>query len=308
MSGKIIITGASGFIGSALSVAAIENNYEVFALTRNPKKKSDVIDERVRMVGWDARTANGWLQQAEEADAIVNLAGENIGSGLWTNSKKRTILESRLHAGAAVNEAIRRARKKPRVLVQASAIGFYGSRGDEILDEFSTAGDGFLAEVVRKWEESTAEVTPQGVRRVIMRNAIVLGKEGGMLSRLTLPFRLFLGGHPGTGKQWFSWIHIQDLVRAILFSIEIKNFSGIFNAAAPEPLPMKEFFKLLAKQLNRPSWLHIPSPLLKALMGDMAEDTLLTSQRVMPHRLLEAGFKFSYPSAESALRHIFGEK
>ncbi|MGQ9632300.1 MAG: TIGR01777 family oxidoreductase [bacterium] len=299
-----VIAGATGFIGRGLCRRLLEEGYGVIALSRDPDRGRKLLGNRVSVVGWDGRSAEGWASYADGARAIINLAGESIASGRWTQTKKRAILESRLDAGRAVVEAIKRSQKKPKVVIQASAIGYYGPRSDEMLDESSPPGMGFLAEVAQQWELSTKEAESWGVRHVIIRTGIVLGREGGVLPRLLLPFRLFVGGPLGSGRQWFSWIHLDDEVRAIRFLMEKEDLHGAFNLTAPEQLTMEDFCRVLGRAMNRPSWLSAPGFAMHLLLGEMAEEILLSGQRVVPKRLTEAGYKFLYPEVESALREI----
>jgi uncharacterized protein (TIGR01777 family) len=303
---RVIITGATGFIGSALTENLVHGGYEIVIMSRNPKIKSE--SNKVTYIKWDAKNLNGWTNYIDGAYAVVNLAGENISAGRWTHRRKQTILQSRLHAGTAMVEAVKRANKKPEVVIQASAIGYYGSRGDEVLDESSSPGRGYLPEVAQKWEISTKEVESLGVRHVIVRTGIVLGKDGGALPRLIQPFRFFVGGPLGSGKQWFSWIHLEDETRAIRFLVENENLSGAFNLTAPSPLVTKDFCKILSRVMHRPSWLKVPGFMLHLIMGEMAEALLLTGQRVLPKRLLEAGYRFSYPEVEPALTQILSSR
>jgi uncharacterized protein (TIGR01777 family) len=301
---RVIITGASGFIGKALCRRLAEQGYEIIALSRNLEKGKKVLGKDVQVVEWNGKNSQGWLSYVEGAQALLNLAGESLASGRWTEEKKQSILQSRLDAGKAVVEAARLAKKKPKVVVQASAIGYYGLRRDEVCDESSSHGEGFLSEVSRKWELSTQEVEAQIIRRVTIRTGIVLGREGGAFVRLEKPFRLFVGGPLGSGKQWFSWIHLDDEVNAIIFLMEREDLSGVFNLTAPRPVLQKDFSRTLGKVMKRPSWLPVPSFLLHLLFGTMAKETLLSGQRVVPSRLLDSGFRFLYPELESALKEI----
>lgn len=304
---RIIVTGATGFIGKALCFRLLEEKYDVVALSRNREKGEKIFGTEATVVEWDGKSSEAWQDYANGAYAVVNLAGENIGSGRWTPKRRHSILQSRLDAGRAVVEAVKYVEKKPRVIIQASAIGYYGSRGDEIIDESSSPGEGFLADVAKKWELSTQKVETQKVRRVIIRSSVVLGKEGGVFLRLVKPFRLFVGGQLGSGKQWFSWIHLEDEVQAILFLIEREDLSGIFNLTAPHQLIQKDFSHILGKIMKRPSWFPVPGFVLRLIFGEMAKDTLLSGQRVVPRRLLEAGYRFIYPQAELALNEILGK-
>ncbi len=301
---KAIITGATGFIGRVLCKNFVEAGYDVVALTRNRSKGRELLGNQVTVVEWDGKSAEGWERDADGADAIVNLAGESISSGRWTGAKKEKILQSRLDAGGAVVDTIRRAEKKPSVVIQSSGIGYYGSRSDEIIDESSSPGTGFLSEVARKWEDSTKDVESFGTRQVIIRTGVVLGTDGGALPRLLTPFRLFVGGPPGGGKQWFPWIHVYDEVSAIRFLIEREDLAGPFNLTAPEPLTMKDFCRVLGKVMKRPSWFAVPGFLLRLMFGEMAKEALLSGQRALPRELVEAGYSFQYPDAESALQQI----
>jgi hypothetical protein len=300
MGGRIIIAGASGFIGTALARELVDDGHEVVALTRNAGAGRDRFPEGVRPIGWDGRTAAGWAGYADGALAIVNLSGDNLARGRWTRAKKERILESRTSAGAALVEAVRQASAKPRVFVQASAVGFYGNSGDAEVDEDSPGGTGFLAGVVQKWEASTREVEDIGVRRVVIRSGLVLGREGGVWPSLVRPFYFIAGGPLGNGRQWFSWITLEDEVRAVRFLIEHGELAGTFNLAAPQPLREGELCRLIGKGLRRPCWVHVPAFLLKLLFGEKAGETLLVSQRVLPRRLAAAGFEFRHPDAATA--------
>jgi uncharacterized protein (TIGR01777 family) len=298
---RVLITGATGFIGRALAGELISAGYEVIALTRNPGKSGALLGAGVRSLPWDGRTAEGWGSQADGAWAIINLAGDNLAEGRWTKAKKARILKSRLDAGAAVVQAVRAARLKPKVLLQASAVGFYGSRGDDEFDENSHPGDGFLAGVVRAWEDSTSDVEALGVRRIVIRSGLVLGRGGGVFPRLMMPFRLFAGGPLGSGRQWFSWIQLSDEVRAIRFLVEREDLAGIFNLTAPCPLKEKDLCRTIGEVRRRPCWLPVPPFLLKFLFGEKATETLLAGQRVLPRRLMSAAFTFGFPDARAAL-------
>ena len=302
--GKILISGGSGFIGRALTASLLESGYEVAVLTRNPAKARALFGKRVIAANWDGRTSKGWLELASGARAIVNLAGENIGGGRWTGKRKRAILGSRVDAGRAVVDALRGAQRRPDVLIQASAVGFYGPKADEVVDESAKQGGGYLAGVVRDWEESTADVERLGVRRVVIRSGLVLDDGGGVLPRFLRQFRLFGGGPLGSGKQWLSWIHLRDEVAAIRFLLEREELVGVFNLTAPHPVTMKEFAHVLGKALHRPSLFRVPSLPLRLLFGEMAEETILSGQRVLSRGLLKAGFDFRFPELKRALEAI----
>jgi len=302
---RVIITGGSGFIGRALTRELLDAQYDVVWLGRHPETTRDV-PAGVRVEKWDGRSAQGWSALAEGAFAIVNLAGESIGIPPlpWTNERKRRIRDSRVNAGKAVVEAVRLAREKPRVIVQASAVGFYGARGDEVITEKNSAGHDFLADVAVAWEASSAEVETLGVRRVVTRFGLPLDKSGGVFPFLVMPFRFFVGGRIGSGRQVIAWIHLHDAVRAIRFLMEKEDARGAFNLTAPEPLTNAELGRIIARVLHRPFWLPVPAFALKLALGEMAELLLLNGQRVLPERLLRAGFKFRFPTAENALKDV----
>ena len=274
-------------------------------LSRNPGKAAAFNSSQVKVVAWDGRSANGWGHYVHGAYGIINLAGENIAAGRWTPARKTAILQSRLAAGRAIVEAVILSARKPRVVIQASGIGYYGNRGDVVLDETSSSGTGFLADVAIQWERSTEPIEALGVRRAIIRTGIVLG-GGGFLSRVLLPFKLFMGGCMGSGRQWLSWVHMEDEVAAICFLLEQDAAQGAFNLSSPQPLTAKDFFVEVGTALGRPSWLPVPGFVMHLALGEMADELVLSGQRALPARLLEAGYAFHYPSARDALNNILG--
>lgn len=300
---RVVITGASGFIGRALC-KELHKDYEIIALSRNAEYAQQTIGQLAKVVRWDAKTPIGWESEAEGALAIINLAGENVTSGRWSKTKKTKILQSRLDVSKAIVETIKRLRNKPKVVIQASAIGYYGSRRDEQLDEASTQGEGFLADVCQRIEGFAEEIERLRIRCVIIRTGIVLGRDGGALVKLITPFRFYLGGYLGSGRQWFSWISMDDEVAAIRFLMESEHLQGVFNLTAPQPVTMKEFCVALRQILHRPAWLNVPGFAVRLALGKMADEILLSGQKVLPKRLLAAGFKFKYPDIEKALRTI----
>lgn len=302
---RIIITGGTGFIGRPLSQRLVDRGNEVICLTRNASAANEKWGNRIKFVDWNGRNALGWGGYAEGASAILNLAGESIATGRWNTQKKQRILQSRVSAGEAVVRAVQSAKREPEVIIQASAIGFYGNRGDKVLDETSPPGKGFLAEVTKKWEASTEAVETR-TRRLIIRTGMVLGPNGGALVRLVQPFRFFLGGHAGTGEHWNSWIHIEDVIQSILFLMERKDLSGVFNLIAPCPLKNKDFCQTIGKVLGRPSWLPVPGFFLKLIFGELAKEVLLSGQRVYPKRLEDSGYKFIFPKPKKALADVLG--
>ncbi len=300
---RVVITGATGFIGRALC-KALHKDYEVIALSRDSNRAAKSVGAWAQVVEWDGRTGGCWIQQADGALAIINLAGENIASGRWNKTKKAGILHSRLDSTRAVIEAIKLVNKKPKVVIQASAIGYYGSRGGERLDENSTGGKGFLADVCRNIETVANQIQSLDVRCVVIRTGVVLGNDGGALPRIRLPFKFFLGGHIGSGKQWLSWISIDDEVAAIKFLMENENLKGVFNLTAPKPITMKRFCRKLGWVIRRPSWLFFPGFIMRLVLGEMAEEVLLSGQRVKPNRLLGAGFEFKHVEVKNALKDL----
>jgi hypothetical protein len=301
---KIIITGATGFIGRVLCRELLEAGYHVIALSRNADRGREILGGGVVVKDWDGRSSQGWKELANGAYAIVNLAGENISTGRWTEKKKQRILRSRLDAGKSVVEVVAEVEKKPRVVIQSSGIGYYGSTSDEMVDESSPPGKGFLTDVAQEWEASTKKVESWGIRHVVIRTGVVLGREGGALPRLLTPFRFFVGGPLGSGNQWFPWIHLEDEVGAIGYLMENEDLSGPFNLCATEPVIMKHFCQTLGKIMRRPSWLPIPGLMLRLLFGQMAEEALLSGQRALPKRLLDGGYRFKYPNLKPALEEI----
>lgn len=305
---RVIITGGTGQIGRPLIADLLKQGYEVVVLSRSPGVVEG-LPKDVKIEGWDARTAKGWGHLADGAGAIINLAGENIaGEGFlparWTDERKKRILDSRVNAGKAVTEAVEQAAQKPGVVIQASAVGYYGQRGSEEITEDSPPGDDFLAKVCLDWEASTAPVEKMGVRRTIIRTGIPLSFTEGALARMALPFKLFAGGPLGSGKQYFPWIHPADETGAIRFLIENTNASGSFNLTAPNPLTNAQFSRVLGKVMGRPSFIPTPAFAFEMAFGEAAS-LVLTGQRAIPKCLLETGYKFQYPDIEAALRDLY---
>jgi len=299
---RILITGGSGLIGRALIANLARNGNEVIVLSRRPERII-CLPKGVLAKWWDGHTTEGWRSLVDGVDAIINLAGENISSGRWTDERKRGILESRLNVGRALVQAVEAATHKPRVVIQASGVGYYGPCGDEEITEETPSGHDFLAQVAVEWEASTAPLETLGVRQVVIRTGVVLSTAGGALPRMLLPFRLFAGGRLGSGRQWFPWIHIADEVGAIRFLIENETASGPFNLTAPVPLSNAEFSHLLGERLRRPALMPTPTFALRLIFGEMAT-ILLDGQRAIPRHLLQLGFTFQFPEAGSALRDL----
>ncbi len=309
---NIIVTGGTGMIGTALVQNLVRNGHEVAVLSRSPDRKRVLIPRGARAVGWDAESPEGWGQLVEGADVIINFAGEGLDGGTfipkrWSPSRRELILDSRLKSGRAVVEAIRAAKNKPSVLIQPSASGYYGTTlSEEVKTEDSPPGDDFLAEVCQQWEAATEPVETMGVRRVVIRSGLVLDDDGGALPRLVLPFKLFGGGPIGSGEQYYPWIHLEDVIGAIRFLMEkAREARGPFNLSAPNPVTNREMGKALGRVLNRPFWLPAPAFALRLGLGEVSK-LVLAGQRMVPSRLLAAGYSFQFPTLEGALRDLYG--
>jgi len=303
---KILFFGGTGFLGKHLLPLLLKEGYDIKLFIR--QADPEITDHRIQFIKWDAASPVFPAEFFKSDYGIINLAGENIGSKRWTSRQKNKILLSRVLVAEAISEVISRAALKPKFIIQASAVGYYGSQGDAQTDEYSEKGKGFLAEVVNSWEQALNPAKNKGLRIIYLRTAPVLGLHGGILPKLMLPFRLFFGGHPGNGRQWFPWIHVDDAVSAIMFLLKNENADGVYNLAAPEPVRNKEFAEFAAKAINRPCWFHIPSIILRAALPERADELLLTSQRVVPRRLTETGFEFRFTNINIALRDLLHKK
>lgn len=300
---KIIITGATGLIGRKLSQKLFEAGHQIIVFSRNASSAKNVLKKDFTYIDWDYSRSDKWIESISTADAIVHLAGINLFAKRWNKKFKEEILASRKETTKALVDAVKLSQAKPAVFVSASGVGYYGDCGDKLLDENSPAGNDFLAEVCKVWEAEAAEVEKAGVRRVSVRTGIVLSKEDGALKRMLLPFKLFVGGPLGNGKQWFPWIHIDDIVGIYFHAIENQNLNGAVNAASPNICTMKEFAKTLGKVLHRPSLFPVPELALKIAIGE-AGKVVLMSQRVKVNKLLESGYKFKFENLEEALRNL----
>ena len=292
MKRRILVSGASGLIGSALLRAFRSSDYDVVSLTRGQGEGRIVWDPAQEL---SPNLVSGF-------DAVVHLAGESI-VGRWTAAKKRQILESRVQGTRRLAEALARASSRPRVLVVASAVGYYGNRGDEVLREESASGSGFLAEVCRQWEEAAQAAAQAGIRTVHTRFGLVLSPEGGALPKMLLPFRLGLGGRVGDGRQWWSWIHIADVAGAILHTLNAE-VRGPVNVVGPNPATNAEFTKALGAALSRPTIFPMPAFAARLAFGEMGDELLLASQRVQPAKLVASGFEFRFTDLGATLREI----
>jgi len=300
---KIAITGATGFIGKGLTGFLLGEGNSIVVLSRDPERARSLFDGEVSAFSWSFENKDKLVKELEGVDAFVNLAGENVGSSLWTKNKKRKIIESRIRAGQLTTELICSMKRPPRVLIQASAVGYYGTRGEEVIAENSECGKGFLPEVTARWEYSTAIVESSGVRYVTIRSGLVLSKTGGAFPKLASPYNLHIGTMLGSGKQWVPWIHLEDEIRAIYFLIMSGGSNGIYNLVAPSPARMSEVCEQLGTTIFK-----MPDGLMKLIMGQMAEETILTSQRVVPERILNEGFQFKFTNVKGAIADICGKR
>jgi uncharacterized protein (TIGR01777 family) len=296
---KILVSGASGLVGSKLVLALQAEGHQVVRLVRNQAKAHGDA------AFWDPKGGFIGAAALAGADAAINLAGESIASGRWTAERKRTIIQSRVDATSTIANSLATLEPKPRLLINASAIGYYGSRGDEWLDESSSSGSGdFLSGVCRQWEAAAAPALKAGLRVVLARFGVILSKQGGALATMLTPFKLGLGGRIGDGRQYMSWIAIDDVIGAILHSVKTESLAGPVNTVAPNPVTNAEFTKTLGQAISRPTVFPMPAFAAKLVFGQMGEELLLGGQRVRPAKLLESGYTFKYPELETALRHV----
>lgn len=296
---RILVTGGTGLIGVPLCHKLASSGHEVIVLTRNPAAHAGRLSRRVRLEQWDGRTPAGWGHLLTGQTAIINLAGENPAHWRWTPAHRKRVLESRLHAAQAIAEAIHSAAQPPCVLLQASAVGYYGDCGDDLVIEASPPGDDWRAQVCVAWEDATAGLD---VRRCLLRIGIVLDSQGGALPAMLLASRLY-GKCMGSGKQWIPWIHTHDVARSIHFLLDEPKASGVFNLTAPHPETNRHLMQALSSITARPPLLPVPAWALWLALGEMAT-TVLDSQRVLPERLLALGFHFQFDSLVDALRHL----
>lgn len=300
---KIFMTGGTGFVGSYLTKKLTENGHEVTVLTRSARKGEELPAGAVFLEG-DPKEAGPWQQKVAEHEAVINLAGTSIFN-VWTAKNRQMILDSRVQTTRSIVDALAKTSGKDITLISASAVGYYGGRmDDKVLDEESSAGDDFLTEVSLKWEGEAKKAEDFGARVVITRFGIVLGKDGGALSKMLPAFRKCLGSSLGSGKQWFSWIHEQDLAEIMLFLLNNRDIAGPVNCTAPEPVTNKELTKTLSNVLGCPAFMpSVPGFVLKALLGDFG-DVVLKGQRVAPKKLLDEGFKFQFATLRDALKDL----
>ncbi len=297
MSKNVLISGASGFVGTHLTEFLLSKGCTVKKLTRSLQGTTG------DQVCWNPAKGEIELEALQDLDAVVHLAGENI-AGRWTEKKKANIEKSRVQGTKLLSESLAKLNKRPEVLIAASATGYYGDRGDEILNEESAPGEGFLADVSLKWENATEAANEAGIRVFNLRIGMVLGLGGGALQKMLLPFKIGLGGKIGDGKQYWSWIAIDDLIGIIYYLLSKEDLSGPVNAVAPNPVTNSEFTFALGRVLKRPTIFPLPAFVARGLFGEMADGTMLSSARVTPQKLLDLGYKFKYPKLEQALNSI----
>ena len=296
---NLVIAGASGFIGTALTARLLTDGHSLKLLTHSAPRTGSTDNKKWHH--WTPGTPGDWQAVVDGSDGVINLAGEPIAAGRWTQIQKKKIRESRIAATKSLVDAISRAQRKPAFLLNASAVGYYGPRGDEIVTEETPPGNDFLSEVCREWEDQARQAERTGVRVVRLRTGIVLGRGGGALAKMALPFKFYVGGRLGSGRQWMPWIHLDDEVGLILFLMQNAAATGAVNATAPNPETMNEFCRILGEVMKRPSWLGAPEFALKIALGEMA-GMLLDGQRALPAVAERLHYEFKYPRLPEALR------
>jgi uncharacterized protein len=295
---KIIVSGASGLVGTALTKSLHAEGHTVLRLVRKRTPK-EVTSAEIR---WDPLSAQVDVPALEGADAVVHLSGANVSKGRWTSARKGVLCSSRLDSTRILVDSLARLRRKPRVFISASAVGYYGNRGDEILTESVGPGSDFLSHLARDWEAEAMRASQSGMRTVILRFGVILSSEGGALPEIIRPFKFGVGGRLGSGRQWMSWIALPDAVDIIESSMANAEWNGPLNAVAPEPVRNSEFAQIVGRVLRRPAILPVPAFMLRLALGEMADALLLSSQRAIPERLLQSGYAFKLPDLEAALR------
>jgi uncharacterized protein (TIGR01777 family) len=299
---NIVVSGGTGFIGWPLCASLFQKGHRITLLTRRIEAQRS-CDSTVTAVEWNGREAGAWEHCLKGADAVINLSGAPIADGRWTDARKRLLTESRILSTYLLVEAMSRCTSKPRTLINASGIGYYGTSDDRVLDETAVRGQGFLADLCLSWEAEALRAAEFGVRVVMLRTGMVLERDGGALPRMLLPFRFFAGGPIMPGTQWVSWIHRRDHIGLIQWALTTPSISGPLNAVAPEAVTMNWFCEILGQVLHRPSWLPVPGFALQMALGELG--TLMTTgQRVNPAKALSGGYAFHYPTLEPALRAI----
>ncbi len=299
----VVVTGGTGFIGRALCMSLSREGHRVTLLTRKGQAASRLVGPSVTTVEWNGRDSGAWEERLEGADAVINLAGAPLADARWTHARKRLLTDSRVQLTRRLVEAISRRSAKPRVLISASGIGYYGPSDDRVLSEAAPQGERFLADLCVAWEGEARRAEEFGTRVVLLRTGMVLERDGGALPKMLLPFRLYLGGPIMPGTQWVSWIHRNDHVGLMEWALTTTTVSGPINVVAPEPERMQAFCETLGRVLRRPCWLPVPETVLSLALGELGT-VMTTGQRVSPQKALEHGYVFQYPSLEPALRAI----
>lgn len=306
MQPRIILTGGTGLIGGKLGLKLSRNGAEVTLLTHNASSSLKKNNWASQVYQWDYNKPDLWRYLIDGKDAVIHLAGANLSTKRWNNQYKKIIYNSRVESTRNIVSAIKSCKIKPKTFITVSAVGIYGDRGDELLSEDSEYGNDFLANLCNDWEKEAKEIELPGVRRVSLRLGLVLSNDGGVLKKLLLPFKLFIGGTLGNGNQWFPWIHIQDVVDIIEYALANDSLAGAINCAAPGIVRMKEFSKTLGKIIHRPSYIHIPRFILRMVSGQIA-DTAVSSQRISIEKLLGSGYEFKFPYLEDALKDLLNK-
>lgn len=298
---KILVSGSHGLIGEPLVNSLERGGHEVFRLIRREARPG------AREIEWHPDRLIIDAPALEGCDVIINLAGDGIADGRWSEEKKRRIRDSRVNGTRLLSEAMSKLARRPKTFICASAIGIYGHRGDEVVDENSTPGKGFLADVCRAWEQATEPAEQAGIRVVKLRLGVVLTKDGGIMGSMLRPFKLGLGGKVGSGKQYLSWVAMEDAVAAANFILANEALRGAINVASPRPVTNEEFTKTLGRLLSRPTFMTMPAFAARLAFGEMADEMMLSSTRVEPKRLKEVGYQFEFTDLESALRHVLSK-
>ncbi|AHF11024.1 MULTISPECIES: TIGR01777 family oxidoreductase [Dehalobacter] len=303
---NVLIIGGTGFLGRNLTKELMSSGYKVSVITRNRQFTADKVESNVDLIEWDNISPLSAIYDFKEFDVVINFAGESIGNRRWSNLVKQEILNSRINTTRSIVNAINDGTMNPKVLINASAVGYYGPRQDDKIAESEGPGQDFLAEVCKKWEDEAYKVQNEFTRVVTIRIGVVLGSQGA-LTRMVIPFKYYIGGPLGKGNQWLPWIYIQDLIRMFRFIIEHDEVTGPVNGTAPEPVRMKGFSKILGEVLKRPSWFPVPEFVLKIALGQMSE-MLLHGQRAIPQKISDIGFEFKFPDLKSALEDALGNR
>lgn len=295
---KVLISGSTGFVGSAVVAFGKQQGWDITRLVRSSGSTKE------NQILWSPQSGQIDKEKLENFDTVIHLAGESIAQGRWTEAKKARICDSRIQGTSLLSQTLAQLEKPPSTVISASAVGVYGNRNDSILTEQSSSGTGFLAEVGKIWEASTVPLQEKNIRVIHLRLGVILGKNGGALSKMLLPFKMGVGGIIGNGKQYMSWIMLDDVVQIISFLLQHKEIKGPVNAVSPYPVTNKEFTKTLAKVLSRPAIFPLPAFSARLIFGEMADETLLASNRVIPEVLQQSGYEFLYPDLEQALRSL----